>query len=85
MKIQNHLVVRCGKPVVSAKNRKTKRETNKEDRRSFSIYLTNKAKTIRDQLIAIAIDMNDKIFKDITHEDKKSILKILENISNNLS
>lgn len=61
-----------------------RRETNKEDRRSFSIFLTNKGNSVRGQLVAIAIDANNKIFKDITYDDNKSLLKILETKLKNL-
>lgn len=61
------------------------RETNKEDRRSFSIYLTNKGKEIQAELIDIAIKTHEKIFKDITDEDKKYLFRILEDISKNIN
>lgn len=60
------------------------RQTNKEDRRSFSIVLTNKGENLRTELISIAIDMNNKIFKGITSEEKKKLLGILEKIAINL-
>lgn len=60
------------------------RQINKEDRRSFSIFLTNKGRDIRDELISTAIEMNNKIFEGIKDNDQKKLLKTLGQISDNL-
>lgn len=60
------------------------RSTNKEDRRSFSIFLTEEGKEIKDKLIPAAVEINNKIFKNITGEDRENLLRILNTISGNL-
>lgn len=60
------------------------RRVNREDRRSFSIYLTQKGRDIKNQLVPIAMAMNDRVFKKVTAADRRSLLKMLDTISNNL-
>ncbi len=60
------------------------RHINREDRRSFSIYLTEKGRDIKNKLISTAITMNNKIFKNITSKDRENLLRILATIANNL-
>lgn len=60
------------------------RRVNKEDRRSFDIFLTEKGKDIRNKLIPTAVGINNMIFKNITSEDQENLLKILKSILNNL-
>lgn len=60
------------------------RQVNKEDRRIFNIYLTNKGKNLRTILLPIAISTHQKIFQNLSDNDKKNLQKILEMISINL-
>lgn len=60
------------------------RQINKEDRRSFGIFLTDQGKAVKDELIPTAVRINSKIFKNINKEDGEVFLKVLNTISNNL-
>lgn len=60
------------------------RRINKDDRRSFSVYLTPKGKDIKNELVSTAITMNNKIFRNISSNDRKNLLRILDTISCNL-
>lgn len=60
------------------------RQVNKEDRRIFNIYLTTKGKNLRTILLPIAISTHQKIFQNLSDNDKKNLQKILEMISINL-
>lgn len=60
------------------------RRVNREDRRSFSIHLTAKGKEIKDELVPIALSLNNRIFKNTGRGDRQNLLNILDTISKNL-
>ena len=60
------------------------RRMNNEDRRSYNIYLTQKSNSIQDKLVLAAVNMNHQIFKNITDEEQKNLVRVLDNISYNM-
>lgn len=60
------------------------RRINKEDRRSFSINLTEKSHKMRKNLFLLASNMHEEIFNTVSKEDQEKMLKILEIILLNM-
>ena len=54
------------------------RKSNKDDGRSVKVSLTNKAKKQLDQITNEKLKSYDAIFKNLTQEDQKKLLKLME-------
>ena len=61
------------------------REVSKFDRRSFNVYLTDVGKSIRENLTAIALKVQNKLFIGITKNEARVMEEILNKINQNLN
>lgn len=61
------------------------RHASKEDRRSFSIYITGKGLDLTDKLIPYIEDIFKKILNGISENDLKIYLDVLTKIDNNIN
>lgn len=61
------------------------RHASKEDRRSFSIYITEKGLDLTDKLIPYIEDIFKKILNGISENDLKIYLDVLTKIDNNIN
>ncbi len=57
------------------------RKTDPEDRRSILVFLTDKSKEIRPDMIIIARDLDQKFRNKISEDEFKLLLKILDQLS----
>jgi DNA-binding MarR family transcriptional regulator len=60
------------------------RAPDKEDRRTFNIMLTNKAKKLFEQSIPLIEGERKKLLSGITAEDEKAVRKVLAQIEKNI-
>lgn len=56
------------------------REKSKKDKRSYSLYLTEKGQLIFNRSYELFDEWDDKILKNITMEDKELLFKILKEV-----
>jgi DNA-binding MarR family transcriptional regulator len=61
------------------------RETSKNDRRSFNIFLEENGKEIKNELTSIALEIQNKLFKGISRDEAKVLEGVLSVINSNLS
>lgn len=55
------------------------------DKRSNKVYLTNKAKEIRENVFDVLRDWNNMISKSLTEEEEETMEKLLEKVCNNIN
>lgn len=60
------------------------RQLSKQDRRSYNICLTEKGTGLKDGMISIALEFQTSILNGINKEEEKVLLKVLDNIKQNL-
>ena len=60
------------------------RQLSKQDRRSYNICLTEKGAGLKDGMISIALEFQTSILNGINKEEEKVLLKVLDNIKQNL-
>lgn len=60
------------------------RKKNQEDRRIVNLVLTEKGMKYREDLIPEGIRFNDLVSKDITEEEMKTFMYVLDKMVNNL-
>ncbi len=61
------------------------RVPDKKDRRQNSIYLTNKGKALKEELIALGVENNEHSVLDIPMEELKCCMGVLRTICDNLA
>lgn len=55
------------------------------DKRSNKVYLTDKAKEIRENVFDVLRDWNNMISKSLTEEEEETMEKLLEKVCNNIN
>lgn len=55
------------------------------DKRSNKVYLTNKAKEIRENVFDVLRDWNNMISQSLTEEEEETMDKLLEKVCNNIN
>ena len=61
------------------------RKENEKDNRKYKIFLTEKAESYREGLMAITNELNKKVFKGITKCERKSFFKVMQKIYANVN
>ena len=61
------------------------RRPHEGDRRAYRIFLTDKAKTMRPDLIAIAETLGARAVRGISAEEQQMLLRLMNTISDNLA
>ena len=61
-----------------------KRQISPNDRRSFLIYLTDEGKTVRNQIVPIALECIEEAVKGFTEEEVKTLETLLKRLTSNL-
>ena len=62
-----------------------RRETDPDDHRAYRIYPTKKAEGILQQIDNIMIDLNNLLIKDLTNEERKTLLTLLKKMEQNIT
>lgn len=57
-----------------------RREANPGDRRGFMVYLTEEGRRLRDQVVPVAMKMNENAGSMLTPEEKETLLSLLSKI-----
>lgn len=61
------------------------RHVSKEDRRSFSIHITEKGLSLTEKLIPYIEDIFEKMLNDISEKELKTYIDVLTKIDNNIA
>lgn len=59
------------------------RETDEDDKRAYKIFLTEKAKEIKEDFFQILGQWNDILTSGLTAEEVEIVLKLMKKVSNN--
>jgi len=59
------------------------RVKDKNDKRAYKIYLTDKAKDIKEEVLSILQEWESIVTFNLTNEEKDEIIKILKKVSTN--
>ncbi len=65
------------------KNRLIERKSDRDDRRLYRIYITDKGETLLNSLIPVAMSVNEKASKRLSKNELKIFIEILNKIYNN--
>ncbi len=60
------------------------RQLSKQDRRSYSIFLTEKGNSLKDGLITTALQVQNELFNGVSNEEAKILLKSFTTLSKNI-
>lgn len=60
------------------------RKIDKNDKRAYNLYTTDKAESIKNILYDIIDDWNKIMLDDLNYEERKSLLKLTEKVASNI-
>lgn len=70
---------------IMERNALISRQDHESDRRSYRIFLTKKAWTVKDRLISIAQEVSKQASRGLSAEEEREIVRLMGVISDNLS